>query len=220
MSDSELERAIEAVQSILQPLRRDEFSMKIGKVSIYVQSAAKSWDACIKAMQSLEQKSSKDGMTADSILSGFKSSLKNSLCFARINLDAALVQALQTLVWRPKNPTKTDESRKAAALKNVFDRSATPGKDMMQHYISSSDPLDKWLVAGPWGHEYLRKRGMDLEDFDRALCEILECGNSVAGNIVLSYTRICRAIDEVEMAALAAMENSSSGKSEIITPLK
>ena len=204
MSDPELERAIEAVQRILQPLRRDEFSEKIGKVSIYVQSAAKSWDACSKAMQSLGQKSAKDREGA--IASSFKASLKNSLFFARTNLDAALVQALQALVWRPKNPTKTDESRKAAALKKAFDRSATPGKDMLQHYISSSDPLDKWLVAGPWGHEYLRKRGMDLEDFDRALCEILECGNSVAGEIVLSYTRICRAIDEVEMSALAAVE--------------
>jgi len=45
MSDPELERAIEAVQSILQPLRMGEFSEKIGKVSIYVQSVAKSWDS-------------------------------------------------------------------------------------------------------------------------------------------------------------------------------
>lgn len=208
MSDPELERAIEAVQSILQPLRRNEFSEKIGKVSIYVQSAAKSWDAYSKAMQSLGQKSAKDDKAADSILSSFKASLNNSLLFARINLDAALVQALQTLVWRPKNPTKTDESRKAAALKKVFDRSATPGRDMLQHYLSASDPLDKWLVAGPWGHEYLRKRGMDLEDFDRALCEILECGNSPAGKVVLSYTMICKAIDEVEMSALASAKKT------------
>jgi len=53
MSDPELERAIEAVQSILQPLRMGEFSEKIGKVSIYVQSVAKSWDSCSKAMQTL-----------------------------------------------------------------------------------------------------------------------------------------------------------------------
>lgn len=204
MSDPELERAIEAVQSILQPLRLGEFSEKIGKVSIYVQSVAKSWDACCKAMQTLGQRGAED--SKDAMASGFRASLKNSLHFARINLDAALVQALQTLVWRPKNPTKTDESRKAAALKRAFDRSATPGKAMLQHYISSSDPLDKWLVAGPWGHEYLRRRGMDLEEFDLALCEILECGSSVAGKIVQSYTRICRAIDEVERSALEAVE--------------
>ncbi|NMC10369.1 MAG: hypothetical protein GYA39_05260, partial [Methanothrix sp.] len=75
------------------------------------------------------------------------------------------------------------------------------------HYISASDPLDKWLVAGPWGHEYLRKRGVDLEDFDGVLCEILECSSSAAGKIVLSYARICRAVDEVETSALAAVEN-------------
>lgn len=206
MSDLELERAIEAVQSILQPLKGEEFSEKIGKVSIYVQSAAKSWDACGKAMQSLGQKSAKDSKAADAIVSSFRASLNNSLFFARTNLDAVLVQALETLVWRPKNPTKADESRKAAALKKAFDRSATPDKAMLQHYISASDPLDKWLVAGPWGHEYLRKRGVDLEDFDGVLCEILECSSSAAGKIVLSYARICRAVDEVETSALAAVE--------------
>ncbi len=38
MSDEEIKRSIEAVQSLLQPLQKGEFSEKLYKVSVYLQS--------------------------------------------------------------------------------------------------------------------------------------------------------------------------------------
>jgi hypothetical protein len=177
--EGSLANAVEAVQSLLLPLRQGEFSEKIGKISVYVQSSAKARDA---------------------------KSLSNFIRFAHLNLDAVLVQALEILVWRPKNPTKTDEQKKAVALRKTFDRLDSPAKAMLEHYLSSSDPLNKYLVAGPWGHEYLRKRRIDLEEYDRELCGMLGCQDTAAGRIVLNYTRLCRAIDEVEVRAMQAID--------------
>jgi hypothetical protein len=143
-----LAEAIEEVQSMLVPLRQGEFSEKIGKISVYVQSAAKARDV---------------------------KTLANFIRFAHLNLDAVLVAALEAVVWRPRLASKTDEH--------------------------SSDPLNKYLVAGPWGHEYLRKRKVDLEDFDRELCELLGCGESAAGRIVRSYASLNRSIDELQILA-------------------
>ena len=84
------------------------------------------------------------------------------------------------------------------ALQKTFDRLDNPAKAMLEHYQSSSDPLNKYLVAGPWGHEYLRKRKVDLEDYDRELCELLGCKETAAGRVMLSYTRLCMEIDKVE----------------------
>ena len=169
-----LAEAIEEVQSQLLPLRQGEFSEKIGKISVYVQSSAKARDL---------------------------KSLSNFICFARLNLDAVLVAALEAVVWRPRLASKTDEHKKAMALQKTFDRLENPAQAMLEHFLSSSDPLNKYLVAGPWGHEYLRKRKVDLEDFDRELCELLGCGESAAGRIVRSYASLNRSIDELQILA-------------------
>ena len=173
-----LAEAIEEVQSQLLPLRQGEFSEKIGKISVYVQSSAKARDA---------------------------KSLGNFIRFARLNLDAVLVAALEGVVWRPRLASKTDEHKKAVALQKTFDRLENPAKAMREHFVSSSDPLNKYLVAGPWGHEYLRKRKIDLEDYDRELCELLGCKETAAGRVMLSYTRLCREIDKVEERAMQAL---------------
>lgn len=176
--EGSLEVAIEEVQGHLKPLRQGEFSEKIGKISVYVLSSAKARDA---------------------------KSLSNFILFAHLNLDAVLVQALEALVWRPRQASKTDEQKKATALQKTFDRLDNPAVAMLEHYRSSSDPLNKYLVAGPWGHEYLRKRRIDLEEYDRELCDMLGCGETAAGRIMLSYTRLCREIDKVEERAMQAL---------------
>jgi len=206
MEDANLRRSIETVQSILAPLSQGEFSEKLYKVSVYVESVAKSWDACRTDLVGLEKKNIDDpgkiSQVVQARVKSFQATLKNSLRFARINLDAAMVQALERMVWRPKSASKQDEQRKAGALRKVFDGISEPGKAMLQHYRTSSDPLDKWLVAGPWGHEYLKKRHISSEAFDRELCGMLACGDFAAGRVVLSYSRLCKAIDEVEETAL------------------
>jgi hypothetical protein len=209
MSD-ELEIAIEALQNMVLPLRQGEFSLGLGKVSVYVQSVAKSWDLSCTALQALEQKRAIDpegySRAKAAIKAGFQKSLQNSLAFSRRNLDTVLVQALGALVSRPRNPTKTDEQKKSDALKKTFDRLDCPTEAMLEHYRSSSDPLNKYLVAGPWGHQYLKARKIDLEEYDRQLCEMLACQDTAAGRIVLGYTRLCRAIDEVEVQALQVVD--------------
>ena len=203
---TDLESAIEALQNLVLPLRQGEFSLGLGKVSVYVQSVAKSWDLLYTALQALEQKRAIDpeGYSRDkeALKLSFQKSLQNSLAFSRLNLDTVLVQALEALVSRPRNPTKTDEQKKSDALKKTFDRLTSPQEAMLEHYRSSSDPLNKYLVAGPWGHQYLKARKIDLEEYDRRLCEMLACRDTSAGRIVLGYTQLCRAIDEVETQAL------------------
>jgi hypothetical protein len=170
----ELADAVQELQCILAPLRQGEFSEKIGKISVYVQSSAKARDV---------------------------KSISNFIRFAHLNLDAVLAAALEVLVWRPRLASKTDEQKKAVALQKTFDRLDNPTQAMLEHYRSSSDPLNKYLVAGPWGHEYLRKRKIDMETFDRELCEMLGCQDTAAGRIVLIYAVLKRAIDEVERLA-------------------
>lgn len=169
-----LAQAAEDVQRILEPLRQGEFSLNIGKISVYVQSAAKARDA---------------------------KTLANFIRFARLNLDAVLVQALESQVFRPRLASKADEQKKATALQKTFDRLDRPAQAMLEHYKSSSDPLNKYLVAGPWGHEYLKKRKANLEEYDSELVEMLGCKESPAGRMMLAYTRIKSAIDEVEKQA-------------------
>ncbi|MDD1751153.1 MAG: hypothetical protein LUO89_14925 [Methanothrix sp.] len=169
-----LAQAVQEVHSQLLTLRQGEFSAKIDKVSIYVKSAAKS----------------KDVKTAS-----------NFIRFAHLNLDAALVQALESLVFRPRLASNADEQKKATALQKTFDRLDSPAEAMLEHYKSSSDPLNKYLVAGPWGHEYLRKRKIDLEEYDRELCKMLGCGETAAGRIVLGYAGLRRAIDDLQIQA-------------------
>ncbi len=177
-----LAEAVEEVQRMLVPLRQGEFSEKIGKISVYVQSSAKARDA---------------------------KSVGNFIRFAHLNLDAVLAAALEVLVWRPRLASKTDENKKAVALQKTFDRLDNPGEAMLEHYRSSSDPLNKYLVAGAWGHEYLRKRKINLEEYDRELCEMLGCQETAAGRIVLGYAGLRMAIDEVERRALGLLKKGA-----------
>ena len=169
-----LAQAVEDVQRMLVPLRQGEFSEKIGKISVYVQSSAKARDA---------------------------KALANFIRFAHLNLDAVLAQALEVLVWRPRLASRTDEQKKATALQKTFDRLDNPAQAMLEHFRSSSDPLNKYLVAGPWGHEYLRKRRIDLEDYDRELCQMLGCGETEAGRVVRSYAGLNRSIEKLQTLA-------------------
>jgi len=210
MSDLDLQRSVEALLSRLGPLQQGEFSDKIYKVSVYAQSVAKSWQIFRTALSTIESKAVEDPeQQRQDVLARAKSfdlSTKNSLRFMRINLDAVMVQALELVVWRPKNPTKTDEAKKAAALKKTFDRLEDPAKAMLEHYRGSSDPLNKYLVAGPWGHDYLRKRSVNLEDYDRELCEMLGCQETPAGKIVLGYAALGRAVDDLERLILECLQ--------------
>ncbi|MDD1754278.1 MAG: hypothetical protein LUQ63_01450 [Methanothrix sp.] len=196
--------------SRLGPLQQGEFSDKIYKVSVYAQSVAKSWQIFRTALSTIESKAVEDPeqqrQDVQARAKSFDLSTKNSLRFMRINLDAVMVQALELVVWRPKNPTKTDEAKKAAALKKTFDRLEDPAKAMLEHYRGSSDPLNKYLVAGPWGHDYLRKRSVNLEDYDRELCEMLGCQETPAGKIVLGYAALGRAVEDLERLILASLQ--------------
>ena len=159
---------------ILLPLRQGDFSAKMDKILVYAQSAAKSKDARAR---------------------------NNFIRFARLNLDAALVQALESLVFRPRLASKSDEQKRAAALQKSFDRMEHPEKALLEHYVSSSDPLNRYIVAGPWGHEYLRKRGIeaqDLQAFDVELCELLGGKDTAAGRIVLAYAELSRLLDQLK----------------------
>lgn len=206
MGGQELKGAIQTLQDSLQPLRQGEFSERIGKISVYAASIGKSWDALLAALSGLEEEKAADPgrhrQAVGALAESFRASAKNSLRFARINLDAALREALDRLVKRPRSANRSDEQKKSLALKRVFDGSPDPGKAMRQHYRASSDPLDKWLVAGPWGHEYLKKRSIDLEDYDLELCGLLSCGETAAGRIILGYSNLSRALKAVEEAAL------------------
>jgi hypothetical protein len=164
----------EKVKASLLPLREGEFSAKIDKILVYTQSAVRSSDA--KARD-------------------------NFIRFAHLNLDAVLVQALESLVFRPRLASKSDEQKKAAALQKSFDRMDHPEKALLEHYVSSSDPLNKYLAAGPWGHQYLQSRGIDakaLEAFDIQLCELLGCGDTAAGRIVLAYAGLSHLLDQLK----------------------
>ena len=207
MDKEEIERSIEAVLTILQPLRQGEFLEKLSKVHVYVDAVGKSYGACRMALKDLDMKKAENPdnaiQEAQARIKSFQASVKKSLSFARLNLDAALVQALDELVRRPRSFAKKDELKKAEALKRVFDRSAEPDKAMLEHYRDTSDPFDKYLVAGIWGHEYLKERKIDLEEFDRALCGMLPCEGTPAGSVLLHYASLRRAIDELDKMFLA-----------------
>ncbi len=165
------------IKALILPLQQGQFSAELGKVLVYVQSVTRNLD-----------------------------SWQNALSFARRNLDSARLQALEALVHRPRLASKADLEKKALALQKSFDRMDDPARAMLEHYSSSSDPLNKYLVAGPWGHEYLQKRRIDSGEYDLALCQILGCQETKAGRMVLSYAPLCRAIDELETMARDALE--------------
>lgn len=168
------EAALEDLSRILVPLKDGDFSAKMDKILVYAQSAARSGDARARG---------------------------NFIRFALLNLDAVLVQALEILVFRPRLASRSDEQKRALALQKSFDRLEHPEKALLEHYVSSSDPLNKYIVAGPWGHQYLKKRGIEAEAmqaFDMQLCELLGCKDTPAGRIVLAYARLSRLLGQLK----------------------
>ena len=197
-----LQELIEAVLSILLPLNEGEFSEKLNKVSMYIVTIGKGFSAYDSAIESIwkqaggdQDKCSKEVANRTAAL---KASIGSSIRFARMNLDLAMVQALDKLVRRPKSANKVDESKRKQSLGEWFDRLTDPAPAMLEHFKASSNPLDKWLVAGQWGHEYLRKRHVDLEAYDRKVCELIPCSDHVATRVILNYGKINKAIDAVE----------------------
>jgi hypothetical protein len=171
-------QALQDLSRSLLSLRQGDFSEKIDKVLVYVQSAARSPD---------------------------QKTLENFIRFAHLNLDAILVQALYALVFRPRLASKSDEHKKAAALQKTFDRLDHPEKALLEHYRATSDPLNKYLVAGPWGHEYLKRRGIEAEDlgaFDEEICELLGCGDKPEGRMVLAYAGLSRDLERLKCEQL------------------
>jgi len=168
------EAALKNLSRILMPLKEGDFSAKMDKVLVYAQSAARSKDSKARS---------------------------NFIRFSRLNLDAVQVQALESLVFRPRLASKSDLEKRALALQKSFDRLEHPEKALLKHYVSSSDPLTKYIVAGPWGHQYLVKRGIeaqDLQAFDVELCELLGCKDISAGKIVLAYAGLSLALEKLK----------------------
>ena len=167
-------KAFKELSLILLSLRQGDFSARMDKVLVYAQSAARSRDARAR---------------------------DNFIRFACLNLDAALMQALESLVFRPRLASKSDLEKRALALQKSLDQLEHPEKALLEHYVSSSDPLNKYIVAGPWGHQYLVKRGIlwqDLRAFHMQLCEFLGCKDTVAGRIVLAYAGLSHLLDKLK----------------------
>lgn len=206
--------AADRIKGLIEPLLQGQFSSGLGKVLVYVQSVTRSLDSSRAALRALEEKRT-GSLDADqddwekrraAIEQAYNRDLKNSIAFARRNLDSAQLQALEELVRRPRLASKADLEKRALALQKSFDRMEDPAAGMLEHYTSTSDPLNKYLVAGPWGHEYLRKRKIDPGEYNLALCRLLGCQDTVAGRVVMSYASICQAIDELEAVAQGALD--------------
>jgi adenine specific DNA methylase Mod len=95
LDDLSLHQAIEALQSLLTPLKVGEFSEKIGKVSVYIGSIERSWKGYSSALESATKQTDpeKRKNALDSGIQGFKNSAQNSARFAKMNLDQAMRQA-------------------------------------------------------------------------------------------------------------------------------
>jgi hypothetical protein len=212
----DLHESVEAVSGIIRQMKEGEFSERLGKVSVYIGSIVKSWDAYNSALESARQQT---GANQDQYLKALdmrakalRSSIKNSVGFARMNMDQAMAQALDRLIPRPRGAVRSDVIKRAGSLQTWFDELQDPSGAMLEHYKGSSIPLDKYIIAGQWGHGYLMKRQINPEDYDRKLCEALQCQDSSAGKVVLNYGRLVRAIDALEEGALKALEREAHTK--------
>lgn len=209
-NDFNLQESIKEIQSIIGQIKKCEFSERLGKVSVYLGSIAKGWDTYNSSMESIRQQAGGDQdkyrKTVDARVKGLRSSTMNSIRFARMNLDQAMAQALDKLIPRPRGMTKADDVKRAGSLKTWFDKLQDPTSAMLEHYKGSSIPLDKYLVAGRWGHDYLRERRINTEAYDHELCEILPCSDSAAKEIILNYGRLSCMVDTLEEGANKALE--------------
>ena len=211
MSDVDnIEKSLELVQSILEPLKEGEYAIYLNKVSSYISAIGKSVSTNKLALESirLQAKGNQDQYKAavKAKTSSLKASFESYIKFARLNIDLAMANALDNLVRRPKSASKIDENKRIESLQKWFDQLPNPADAMLEHFIASSTPLDKWLVAGQWGHQYLKKRRVDLETYDRRLCEIIKCSDSTTVRIVQSYGKLNRAIDALEKCFLKTLE--------------
>jgi len=221
--NEDLEDYIEAIQRILRPLKESEFSEKLGKVSTYIGSIGKSFAALNSNLESIKQQLGSDQESYRKVvqdkIAANKSFVDSFIKFARMNLDLARDQALDKLVKRPKSADKVDEQKMMESLGRWFDQLPDPALAMIEHFKASSTPLDKYLVAGKWGHEYLQKRNVNTEVYDSQLCMLISCKDTAAAIMVQSYgrlsSRLSKAIDDVEEMAkekLEALENESGRK--------
>lgn len=203
----ELKDLMDPLQSTLLPLKVGEFSENINKVSVHI-------SAINSALKSIGQESGSDPDKCREEVAvrtaTLKASAGSSIKFARMNLDMAMAQALDKLIRRPKSANKVDEAKRKQSLGEWFDQLDDPATAMLEHFKSSSNPLDKWLVAGTWGHEYLKKRHINSGAYDREICGPMKCLDSDAMKIVLSYGRVSAAID--------ALEDNVSGMLEALQP--
>ncbi len=215
MSD-DLLAAVDRIKGLIVPLLQGQSAAELGRVLVYVQSVPRSLDASRAALRALEEK---EGEETDpdrdeqerrkkraAIEQACRRGVQNSLSFARRNLDSARMQALEALVYRPRLARKADLERRALALQKSLDRMEDPAPAMLEHYAGSSDPLNKYLLAGPWGHEYLQRRKLDTEEYDTALCRLLGWREKEGGGVVMSYAPLRRAIDELEAVAQCTLD--------------
>ena len=212
----DLQESIEDLLNILHPLKAGEFSEKLNKVSMYLSTIGKSFNSFSSVLESIRQQSGgdQDKYQKDVALrtTGLKASIGSSIKFARMNLDMAMVQALDKLIRRPKSANKIDEQKKIRSFQDWFDQLPDPATAMLEHFKASSSPLDKYLMAGQWGHEYLRKRQINPWAYDRDLCELISCSDAAAVGMVLNYGKLIKAVDAVEeraMEMIGAMEGDA-----------
>ncbi|MGA9099635.1 MAG: hypothetical protein WB392_11965 [Methanotrichaceae archaeon] len=211
-NDFDLKESIKEIQNIIGQINKGEFSERLGKVSVYVGSIAKSWDTYNSNLESVRQQAANGQnqyhQAVDAKIKSLRSSIMNSIRFARMNLDQAMAQALDKLIQRPRVMTKADEVKRAGSLQTWFDKLQDPTSAMLEHFKGSSIPLDKYLIAGRWGHEYLRGRGINTEVYDHELCEILTCSDSAVREVILNYGRLSRMIDALEEGANKALKET------------
>lgn len=206
--------AEERIKALIASLQHGQFSVELGKVLVYVQSVTRDLDSTHAALRAMEEKRAKDSDAARdeqerrnaAIKQAYRKKVRDTLSFARRNLDSARLLALERVVHKPRLASKADLEKRALALQKSLDRMDEPAHAMLEHYTSTSDPLNKYLLAGAWGHEYLQKRRIDPEEYDLALCRLLGCQETEMGRVVMSYAPICRAIDELEAVAQDALD--------------
>jgi hypothetical protein len=201
-SSEDFQKQIEAVLSLLQTLKEGEFKEPINKVGTHISSIGKGLISFDEAVESARRTSGSDQVKCQKEITAretaLQASTRSSLRFARMNLDLAMSKALDKMIRRPKSANKVDESKRKQSLRHWFDQLADPAPAMLEHFKASSNPLDKWLVAGQWGHDYMRTRHIDMKEYDRKLCELIPCSDGAATGMVLCYGKLNNSIDAIE----------------------
>lgn len=216
MSDlDDLQKSMEALQGLIGPMMGGELDDKLCKVSVYAGSVSRSVGTCRSILGTVTQQKDLDPVkhrkTVEGQIRALRSSTANSVRFARMNLDQAMIQALEKLVPRPRSATRVEEHKRMEPLQRWFDGLDDPTKAMLDHYRATSHPLDKYLLAGPWGFERLKNRKADLSAYYHDLCQMLRCSDPQATAVVLGYFDLARALDALEEAAKNAADALERG---------